>query len=60
MLEDVDKRVGFRGVVGGHPIGDAFHVVPGENFDGVVAETCEERVEFAFVGVVDAEFVDGG
>ena len=60
MLEDVDERVGFCRVVGGHPVGDALHVVLGENFDGVVAEAGEKGVELAFVGVIDAEFVDGG
>ena len=60
MFEDVDERVGFGWIVGGRPVGDAAHVMLGENFDGVVAEAREESVELAFVGVIDAEFVDGG
>ena len=60
MFEDVDERVGFDRFVGGHPIRDALHMVLGENFNGVIAEACEEGVEFAFGGVIDAEFVDGG
>jgi hypothetical protein len=31
-----------------------------EELHGVFAEAAEEVVELAFVGVVDAEFVDGG
>ena len=59
VLEDVDERVGFGWVVGGNPVGDAFHVVLSENFDGVIAEAGEESVELAVGGVVNAEFVDG-
>ena len=60
VFEDVDERVALGWIVGGDPIGDAAHVVLGENFDGVVAEASEEIVELAVHGVVDAEFVDGG
>src|SRR5579863_10631467 len=59
VLEDVDERVGACRFVGGRPVGDGAHVMPGENLVGVIAEAREEGVELAFGGVVDAEFVDG-
>jgi hypothetical protein len=59
MLEDVDESFAFEGIVGGGPVGEAFHVVLVEEGDGVIAEAAEEIVELAFVDVVNAEFVDG-
>jgi len=57
---DVEKRFAFEGVVGGSPVGDVFDAVFFEELHGVFAETAEEIVELAFVGVIDAELVDGG
>lgn len=59
MLEDVDESFAFEGIVGGGPVGEAFHVVLVEEGDGVIAESAEEIVELAFVDVINAEFVDG-
>jgi hypothetical protein len=59
MFEDVDEGFAFEWIVGRSPVGEAFHVVFAEEGDGVIAEAAQEIVELAFVGVVDAEFVDG-
>jgi hypothetical protein len=57
---DVEKCFAFEWVVGGSPVGDVFDAVFFEELHGVFAETAKEIVELAFVGVIDAELVDGG
>lgn len=60
VREHVDESLALERIVGREPVGDVFDVVLFEERHGVVAEARQESVEFAFVGVVDAEFVDGG
>lgn len=59
VSEDVDESVAFRRFVERRPIGDVFHSVFFKDFGGVLAKTAKEVVEFARVGVIDAQFVDG-
>ena len=57
--DDVEESFAFERVVGGSPVGDVFDAVLFKELHGVFAETAEEVFEFAFEGVVDAEFIDG-
>ena len=60
MGDDVEERFAFERVVGGSPVGDVLDAVLFEELHGVFAEAAEEIVEFAFEGVIHAEFVNGG
>jgi len=59
-MEDVDESVALLGLVGGCPVSDAFHSMPGEELVGVVAEAGQQVCHFSRRSVIDAEFEDRG
>ena len=58
MSDDVDQSLAFQRFVEGRPVGDVFHSMFFEERHGVFSKTAQQVVQLAFVGVVDAEFVD--
>ena len=58
MLEDIDKQILRIGRVFGTPKTNALHVVSLENSIGVIAKASYERVHFALVNLIQAQFVD--
>lgn len=59
MLEHVDQRVSLLRIVGGQPVRDILETVLFEKLHGVVTKSRQQRLEFALVSVIDAQFVDG-
>ena len=58
VRDDVDERFALQRVVCRSPVGDVLDAVLFEELHGVIAKAAEKVVELAFVGMVDAEFVD--
>src|SRR5580693_2762317 len=58
VREDVHKSFALEGFVGGRPVGHVFYSMLLEEFSGVIAKATQQVVQFAVVGVINAEFVD--
>ena len=58
MFENINKQVLRGGRILGHPITDALHVVSLENRIGMIAKTSSERIHFAGIHMVHAQFID--
>ena len=58
MRKKVDESFALEGFVGGRPIGHVLYSVLLEELGGVFAKASQEVVEFAVIGVIDAEFVN--
>ncbi len=60
MGEDVDESLALHRFVAGRPVGYVLDSMLFEELHGVFAKTPQQVVQLAFIGVIDAEFVDGG
>ena len=58
MLQNVDKQILRTRRIFGHSITDTFHVVPFEDRVGVITKASFERIHFAFLYVIQAQFVN--
>jgi hypothetical protein len=58
MRKNVDESFALEWFVGGRPIGHVLYSVLLEEPGGAFAKAPQEVVEFAIIGMIDAEFVN--